>query len=203
MANFIDLASVRLELTAQPLLADLWFRVENENALARSRQVCGIIDSMTPEERCDSKLLTDESRLKRIAAGAGISREVTSTLTVGRITNTLAQPHAAHLPGSLTFTLWGPDQHLFGKISVRLLKRSCTVGIPSTCSLLISNRSVRGLPALISVSRPVFLVSWDRKVENKDKALAVLLAVNRDLECLAMNPYRWRQRSRLPVLFNA
>ena len=35
-------------------------------------RVKGIIDSMTPEERRDPEHLLDESRLRRIAAGAGV-----------------------------------------------------------------------------------------------------------------------------------
>lgn len=40
-------------------------------------RIKGIIDSMTPEERRDPEHLLDESRLRRIAAGAGVEpREV-------------------------------------------------------------------------------------------------------------------------------
>jgi signal recognition particle subunit SRP54 len=50
---------------------------ETEAAVERDtekqlRQVRGIIDAMTPEERRDPERLLDESRLRRIAAGAGV-----------------------------------------------------------------------------------------------------------------------------------
>jgi signal recognition particle subunit SRP54 len=36
------------------------------------RRIKGIIDSMTPAERCDPEHVLDASRLRRIAAGAGV-----------------------------------------------------------------------------------------------------------------------------------
>lgn len=48
-----------------------------QNAQEHLRRVQGIIDAMTPEERQDPERVLDESRLRRIAAGAGVDpREV-------------------------------------------------------------------------------------------------------------------------------
>jgi len=46
--------------------------IVEQHAQEHLRRVQGIIDSMTPEERRDPEHVLDESRLRRIAAGAGV-----------------------------------------------------------------------------------------------------------------------------------
>ena len=50
---------------------------DSQKRLARIK---GIIDAMTPEERRDPRHLLDESRLRRIAAGAGVTAQEVSDL---------------------------------------------------------------------------------------------------------------------------
>jgi signal recognition particle GTPase len=55
--------------------------VDLEAAARRLRLVCSVIDSMTPEERRDSSLMVNRSRMRRIAGGAGVGSEEKGALT--------------------------------------------------------------------------------------------------------------------------
>ncbi len=73
------LGSVTRWLGLLPGMSQLSEFMGDEDAEVQLRRIRGIIDSMTPEERRDPKII-DRSRRRRIAAGAGVDQQEVSLL---------------------------------------------------------------------------------------------------------------------------